>query len=189
MRKLFAFAVAAALLAFAAGANAANTMTNNLSYEFDNGTSWTLQKNTAALKTTYDNPGYSDAGIVFDLGPAADFDGLSWEGTDSLAANIWLGDGSQAYTPGTHLLSAAVDFSYGPWGGTFWTGPAVGQPVNTTYIQSLGADVEVYAWVGVVYNGVDDVSGSVSSVNGQSVGNRTFSFTNNGDDTVTAIVH
>jgi hypothetical protein len=108
-------------------------------------------------------------------------------GTDNLSANIWLGDGAEAYTPGTHQLSDTVDFSYGPWDGTFWTGQQVSEPVTATYIQGLNS-TEVYAWVGVVYTG-SSVSGSVSSVNGHSVGNRTLSITQNGDQTLTVVAH
>lgn len=189
MRKiLMTVAAVAATLAIAAVANAANTTTNSLSYEFDNGTSWTLQQNTAALDTTYTAPSnnYSDAGIVVDLGQAQNFTGLAYEGTGPLAANIWLADGSEANTPGTHLLSSTVNFSYGPWGGTFWTGPQAGNSVSTAFISTLGS-VEVYAWIGVVYTGTS-VSGSVTSVNGHSVGNRTMSITNNGDGTLTAVL-
>lgn len=86
------------------------------------------------------------------------------------------------------LLSDAANFSYGPWEGTFWTGQKAGQPVTTAYIQTLGS-VEVYAWIGVTSVGVNSVSGSISSVNGHSTGNRTVSITNNGDGTVTAVAH
>ena len=115
-RVLFTIAAVVAVLAVPLLANGANTTSNSLSYEFDNGASWTLQKNTAALNTTYPNPTYSDAGIVVDLGQAQDFTGLTYEGTGSFTANIWLGDGTEAYTPGTHQLSDPVNFSYGPWG-------------------------------------------------------------------------
>lgn len=165
----------------------ATTNTNNLSYEFDNGTTWTLAKNTAALKTAFASTGYADVGVVVDLGPASEFDGLTWEGTGPLAANIWLGDGSEAYTPGTHNLSDAVDFSYGPWGGVFWTGPQAGHSVDTATISGLTGDPEVYAWVGVVFTGAS-VSGSVTSVDGHSIGNRTMSLTLNADSTVSASI-
>jgi hypothetical protein len=186
--KKYAIALlaAAATLVVVAAASAANTTSNSLAYEFDNGTSWTLQQNTAALNTTYSSPSYSDVGIVVDLGQAKDFTGLSVEGSN-LQANIWLGDDPEAYTPDTHLLSATILFSYGPWGQTFWTGDQAGQPVSTAHIQTLGT-TEVYAWVGIVYTG-GSVSGSISSINGKSVGNRTMSITNNGDGTVTALVH
>lgn len=190
MRKLLTIAAAAAALAIPVIANGATTTGTSLSYEFDDGTNWTLQKNTAALTTTYPNRTYSDAGIVVDLGPAQDFDGLTWEGTGPLSANIWLGDGSEASTPGTHALSDGVDFSYGPWDGgavTFWTGPEAGNTLTADQISAL-PDTEVYAWIGLVYDGSDNVSGSISSVDGRPVGNRAISFTKNGDE-VTAALH
>ncbi len=77
--------------------------------------------------------------------------------------------------------------SAGPYGQTFWTGPQAGQPATDSYIQGLG-NTEVYAWVGVVYTGNGAVSGSVTSVNGHSVGNRTMSLTPDGSGNVVAVI-
>ena len=176
----------AMLLGMARLASASPSAANRLSYEFDNGVTWTLAKNTAAIHTTVAGAGYADAGVVVDLGPARDFTDLSWAGSGPLAANIWLGDGSESSTPGTHNLADPVDFSYGPWGDTFWTGAQQSHPVTAAQIQTLG-DTEVYAWVGVVFTGAS-VSGSVTSVNGHAIGNRMMSLTDNGDGTITAAV-
>lgn len=174
-------------LATAGSALAETTTTNSLSYEFDNGAQWTLQKNAAALSSTIPDKGYADAGIVVDLGPASTFTSLTVTGSGDLAENIWLGDGSEAYTPATHNLSDGANFSYGPYGQTFWTGPQAGQPATDSYIQGLG-NTEVYAWVGVVHTGNGAVSGSVTSVNGHSVGNRTMSLTPDGFGNVVAVI-
>ena len=195
VRKLVTAAAAAAVLVFAAAANAANTTSNSLSYEFDNGTTWTLQQNTAALGTTYTAPGYSDVGIVVDLGPLSSLTSINVTGT-GVQDNIWVSDGtSGANTPGTHSLSDPVDFAYGfdQGGGTsFWMsadpgGSSAGQVATLAQLQREHPTGEAYAWIGVVYSG-QSVSGSVSAVNGHSVGNRTMSIANNGDGTVTTAI-
>jgi hypothetical protein len=55
-------------------------------------------------------------------------------------------------------------------------GHFAGQNVDVATLASYYAGYEAYAWVGVVYTG-SAVSGSVTSVNGHSVGNRTMSLT------------
>lgn len=190
---------AAAIMVAPLDANAASS-NSNMAFEIDqNAVSWTLSDN-GTVKVTYAplyayGTTYSDAGIVVDLGQAESFAGLNVEATGPWVANIWLGDGPEAYTPGTYYLSDPVDFSYGPWTdppSTFWTGPqstACGGspcPVSTAQIDSVGP-TEVYAWIGVVYDG-NQVSANITSVNGHSVGNRTVSFTNNPHGTVTATV-
>lgn len=196
----------AAFLMFPAVASAANTTTNELSYEFDNGTSWTLQGNTAALDQTYALPSYSDVGLVVDLGELGNLPstGITATGT-GVFENIWLGNSPEAYTPGTHLLSSTTTFSYGaeynsakttPANGTglfqMYTGKYAGQYLTVADLQKdYPVTTEVYAWVGISFgiSGTSSVSGSVSAVNGHAVGNRTLSITNNGDGTVTAVVH
>jgi hypothetical protein len=196
MRRLIVlatFIVAALGLASFATAASPNTTSNSLSYEFDNGSAWTLQQNTAALNATIPDLGYADAGIVVDLGLADSFTGITYGGTGTLSVNVWIGDGSQAYTPGTHLFTdGPANFSYGfqQSNGSFWmtTGPYAGQTLTPAQIATDFPGFEVYAWVGVVYGG-STVSGSVTSVNGDSVGNRSMSITKNGDTTVTAVIH
>ena len=201
MRKIF-ISVIAMLVAFAiytVPAFAGNGFkdTNTLSYEFDNGNFgltggtwyWQLQKNTAALNTTVHDYGYADAGVVLDLGLANNFSGIIANTTGPMAINIWIGDGSDAYTPGQYK---SANFSYGfqQADGSFWmtSGLHVGETLTPADIASKFAGKEVYAWVGLVYSG-SSVSGSVSSINGHAIGNRTVSFTSNGDGTVTTVVH
>ncbi len=174
------------------------TDTNTLSYEFDNGNFgganggtwyWELQKNTGALNTTFTDYGYADAGVVVDLGLADNFTGITANTSGSMATNIWIGDGSDAYTPGQYH---GANFSYGfqQSGGEFWmtSGPHVGETLTPAQIAADFSGHEVFAWVGLVYSGTS-VIGSVSSVNGHAIGNRTVSFTNNGNGTVTVVVH
>lgn len=200
INKFLASAAAAALvlLTLALPALAATTTTNGLSYEFDNGNFglanggswyWELQKNAAALNTTVHDYGYADAGIVVDLGLADNFTGITADTSGPMAINIWIGDGSDAYTPGQY---SSANFSYGfqQSDGSFWmtSGPDVGQALTPAQIANDFSGHEVFAWVGLVYSGTS-VSGSVSSVNGHATGNRTVSFANNGDGTVTAVIH
>jgi hypothetical protein len=202
MRKLITIAAAvaaAAALAVPAVANANTTTANSKAYELDNGSTWTLQKGTAAVHTTYLFNGYSDAGIVVDLGSLSDLaaslppgSGIPVTGT-GVADNIWIGNGSEAYTPGTHSLASPVDFCYGfdNQDGTFTMQSSCGANAGLKTLSELAAaypGAEAFAWVGVV-DGGSSVSGNVTAVNGQSVGNRTFSITNNGDGTATAVAH
>jgi hypothetical protein len=195
MKRLLILAAAiasAAVFAVPAVAAADSSTSNSLSYEFDNGSTWTLHKNTAALNTTYPIPGYSDAGIVVDLGPLSSLTGNGITVTGSgVSDNIWISPGTtEANTPGTHSLSATVDFPYGfdNGNGTFYmvTGVYAGTSPTLAQLQTQYPNAEAYAWVGVVYSGAS-VSGSVSSVNGHATGNRTASFTNK-SGTVTAVL-
>lgn len=186
-----------AALAVPGIAAAAKTTTNQLSYEFDNGNFalanggtwyWELQKNTAALHTTVHDYGYADAGVVVDLGLADNFTGITADVTGPMAVNIWIGDGSDANTPGQY---SSANFSYGYQTGTsfgMFTGPQTGNTLTPAEIASDFSGDEVYAWVGLVYTGTS-VNGSVSAVNGHAIGNRTVDLTNNGDGTVTAVLH
>jgi hypothetical protein len=201
MRKLITIAVAvaaAAIFVVPAVANAGTTTSNSLSYEFDNGNFalaggatwyWELQKNSAAINTTVTDYGYADAGVVVDLGSANNFTGITAVTSGPMATNIWIGDGSDANTPGQY---SSANFSYGfqqPDGSFYMTtGPQAGNYLTAADIAKDFAGYEVYAWVGLVYSG-QSVSGSVSSINGHATGNRTVSFTNNGDGTVTAVLH
>lgn len=164
-----------------------------MAYEFDNGDFslvhgnwfWELQKNTAALHTTFTDLGYADAGVVVDLGLADNFTGISAVTTGPMAINIWIGDGSEANTPGQY---GNPDFTYG-YKTNAGTYQIFGGPnLTAAQIASDYSSYEVYAWVGLDYLGTS-VSGSVSSVNGHATGNRTVSFTNNGDGTVTVVMH
>lgn len=196
MRKLITIAAAiaaAATAAVPAVANADAIKSNSLSYELDNGSQWTLQKNAAAISTTFADKGYADAGVVVDLGPLSSLSGIHVKGSN-VQDNIWIGNGPSAYTPGTHNLNDPSDFAYGfdqGDGQSFYmqgSSPDAGQVRTLAQLQGEYPDAEAYAWVGVVYSG-SNVSGSMSSVNGQSVGNRTMSITNNADGTTTAAIH
>ena len=140
-------------------------------YEVDNGSSWALANMPLALKNA--SAGYEDAGVVVDLGPAASFDGITATGTGKLLDNIWITDGSEAFTPGEHSLSTAADFSYGfdNGDGTFYmsTGPHAGETLTKAQIRTDFAGFEAYAWVGVTSDGTNSVGAHVSSVNGTKV--------------------
>lgn len=176
-----AFALATAL--GAAGAASASTgSTGPFNYETDNGVSWQLT-NTPTVMQGMDY-GYADAGIVVDLGQADGFPGITVKGSGPLAANVWIGDGANASTPGFHSLSDPAGFSYGfqQPDGSFWmtSGPYAGQTLTPGQIATDFAGEEVYAWVGVVFLG-SDVSGHVSQVNGHGAG-ANVSITSNGSD-------
>ncbi len=179
-------------------ASAASTTSNSLSYEFDNGNFslaaqqswyWELQKNTAAINATIHDYGYADAGIVMDLGSASTFTGINAVTSGPMSINVWIGDGTDASTPGQY---ASANFSYGfeqPNGSFYMTsGNYEGQTLTAAQIATDFSNFEVYGWVGLVYSGVS-ISGSVSSVNGQFIGHRTVSFINDGNGTVTAALH
>jgi hypothetical protein len=140
-------------------------------YEVDNGSSWALANMPLALRNA--DTGYEDAGLVVDIGPAANFAGITFTGSGPLKDNIWITDGSEAFTPGEHSLSSTVDFSYGfdNGDGTFYmsSGPYSGQTLTVAQIDSDFAGYEAYAWVGVTSDGSSTVTGHVSSVNGTNV--------------------
>lgn len=159
---------------------------------------WTLQ-NAGPFTGTYKNYGYADAGVLMDLGPLSSLpsSGITFTGTGDIKANIWISDGSMAYTPGYY---SSVNFSYGfesaSGSGSFWmqTGPLPGQQSVAnlqSYYAGQGSDPEVYAWVGAVYTGgISPASVSVSSVNGNPVTNGNVSITPSGDlSTVTVDIH
>jgi len=137
-------------------------------YEVDNGFSWALANMPLALKNA--NAGYEDAGVVVDLGLASHFSAISITGSGPLKDNIWITDGSEAFTPVEHSLSSTVDFSYGfdNGDGTFYmtSGPHAGQTLTVAQIDSDFAGYEAYAWVGVTSDGSSTVTGHVSSVDG-----------------------
>jgi hypothetical protein len=145
----------------------------DINYEVDNGTDWALSNMPNALANS--NNGYEDAGIVVDLGPASSFNGYSVEGTGNLVKNIWITDGSEAYTPGEHSLSSTPDFSFftenedGTWAAQDAQASAYGQNATSDAIASGYDGYEVYAWVGVTNNGSTGVTGHIASVNGTPV--------------------
>jgi hypothetical protein len=140
-------------------------------YEVDNGSSWALGNMPLALPNA--GAGYEDAGVVVDSGPAAAFDGITIKGSGPLVDNVWITDGSEAFTPGLHSLSSTPDFSYGfdNGDGTFYMtdGAYAGQTLTVAEIDSDFAGYEAYAWVGVTSDGTASVSGHVSSVDGTAV--------------------
>lgn len=188
--RLAAGAVAALTVA-GLGAAPALASTQGLNYEVDNGVSWTLANGPSALAQRV-QAGYADAGVVTDIGPAADFQGISVTGSANLADNIWISSGNdEAVTPGTHPLSSTVDFSYGfdNHDGTFWlaSGPYAGQTLTVAQIAADFPNSEAYAWVGVVYTGTP-VTGYISSINGISTSHRNVSIAPNDKGVLSAAV-
>jgi hypothetical protein len=159
------------------GVNAAN-IGPAVNYEADDGTSYYLSSTPLSVPNT--NAGYEDAGVVVDIGAASSFSGISATGSSNLAANVWIGDGSDATTSGTYPLASGVNFCYGlgsvsPTTGTvtsyFMTGSQTacggdyGKTIPASQVASDFAGSEAYAWVGVTSNGSDTVTGNVTSIN------------------------
>jgi hypothetical protein len=163
----------AAITITGAGISAASASTSALPVraETDNGTTWTLYPGQLGVSTGT-NVGYADAGEVVSLGPAASFAGITAKGSANLAENIWITDGSQATVPGTHKLSAPVNFSYGfqQPGDTYYmdSGPYAGQTLTLAQVKTDFAGHNVLAWVGIDSPGTAD-NGYITSVNGQPV--------------------
>ena len=139
--------------------------------EADNGTTWTLYPGQLGASTGA-SVGYADAGEVVWLGPAASFGGITAKGSANLAENIWITNGSEATVPGTHQLSAPVNFSYGfqQTGDTYYmdSGPYAGQTLTLAQVDTDFAGSDVLAWVGIQSPGTA-ASGYITSVNGQLV--------------------
>jgi len=144
-----------------------------VNYEVDNGSSWALANMPLALRNA--NKGYEDAGIVVDLGLASSFAGITTTGTGApLKDNIWITDGSEAFSPGLHPFATdPANFSYGSdnGNGTFYmmSGPYAGQTLSVSAIQTDFAGYEAYAWVGVTSDGTSTVTAHIASVNGTHV--------------------
>jgi hypothetical protein len=143
-----------------------------VNYEVDGGSSWALANMPLALPNA--NGGYEDAGIVVDVGSASDFAGITATGSGPLKDNVWITDGSEAFSPGPHPFATDhPDFSYGfdNGDGTFYmtSGPHAGQTLTISDIQSDFAGYEAYAWVGVTSDGTSTVTGHIASVNGTHV--------------------
>jgi hypothetical protein len=185
MRKIIVTAaLAAAVVAATAGtASAASSHAasrafgagpGSVAYEADNGTTWVLADHTGAGGRVSDSgteAGYADAGVVVDLGPAADFTGIHLTGSLNLADNIWITDGSEATVPGTHALSAGVNFDYGlgQSGGWYMTGKKDsynGQVLTAAQIRQDFAGDQIWAWAGIDDSGTTSY-GYVTSVNGR----------------------
>lgn len=175
-RLLTVAALATATLASAAGVAATATAATRapIRCEVDNGTSWTLANCPAAstVSSSGVNVGYADAGIVVDLGPAASFNGVQVSADRGVSQNIWIADGPEATTPGTHLLSAGVDFDYGlgqadgTWLMTGKPDGFNGQSLTAKQVRTDFAGYEIYAWVGLANSGTTDTK-YISAVNGQ----------------------
>lgn len=179
MHKAFTTAALAAATAgssLAIWAGPASAKPNQLSYEIDNGMTWTLANGQRHIASAVVGS-YADAGVVADIGLADAFNGIQFTGSGPLADNIWIGDGDQAYTPGTHQLSDGANFTYGfdNHDGTFYMtdGAYAGQTLSVAEIQQDFHGSEVYAWVGVVYSG-SPVEGNVTSINGQNTHHRSM---------------
>ncbi len=145
----------------------------DINYEVDNGSDWALTNMPIALANT--NAGYEDAGVVVDLGPASSFHGVPVTGTGNLVRNIWITDGSEAFTPGEHSLSSTPDFSFftrnsdGTWAAQDAKAAPYGQNATNADIASGYDGYEVYAWVGVTNDGSATSTGHIDTVNGTPV--------------------
>ena len=141
-------------------------------YEVDNGNgTWALANMPLSLPNS--NAGYLDAGIVIDVGQASSFNGITTTSTGhSLTYNVWIADGSEAYTMGQHEGS---NFCYGSGTGeTFYmmgTCPAgvSGSTLTVSQIKSDFAGYEAYAWVGLENDGTTTVSAIIAGVDGTPV--------------------
>jgi hypothetical protein len=145
----------------------------DINYEVDNGSDWALSNMPNALANA--DEGYEDAGVVVDVGAASSFDGVTVDGTDNLVTNIWITDGSEAFTPGEHSLSDAPNFSFftknddGTWAAQDAKASSYGQHATSDEIASGYDGYEVYAWVGVTNDGSTSVTGHIDAVNGTPV--------------------
>jgi hypothetical protein len=141
-------------------------------YEVDGGSSWALSNMPLALPNA--SGGYEDAGVVADVGPVSDFSGITAIGTGPLKDNIWITDGSEAFSPGLHPFTTDhPDFSYGfdNGDGTFYmtSGPHAGQTLTISDIRTDFAGYEAYAWVGATSDGSATVTAHITTVNGTPV--------------------
>lgn len=157
----------------------------NLFSEVDNGAEYTVSPSPNLADTSAAGATYADAGVVYDLGPV---DGLSssaiaFTGSTGfpLTENIWIGDGPQASTPGTYKLSS-IDFCYGIGANTDSSGQpqdfqmqsGCGQYAGHTLtihdiLRDFPAEMEAYAWVGVVSTGSAVDTGSVHTIGGHNI--------------------
>lgn len=145
-----------------------------VNYEVDGGSSWALANMPLALPNA--NGGYEDAGVVVDVGLASDFNGITATGSGPLKDNVWITDGSEAFSPGLHPFATDhPDFSYGfdNGDGTFYmtSGPHAGETLTLAQIRADFAGYEAYAWVGVTGDGTGSVTGHIESVNGTDLNN------------------
>lgn len=146
-------------------------------YEVDNGTSWALVTPNGFSRVTLGgaDKGYADAGVVVSLGPASQFNGITADGSANLADNIWIVDGSQATTPGVHLLSAGVNFDYGlgvkgGWQMTGLKDAYNGKTLTAAQIRADFPNDQILAWVGIdTSSSTGDTYGFVTSVNNKRV--------------------
>ena len=143
-------------------------MAAKVSYETDTGNGWYLDKGPASHTGPYVH--YGDAGIVYDLGPASQFTGITYSGTGTLGANVWIAkqgvasDANSKFGEYHEFATDPVDFAYGF--GTadpahpgqvaeFWmmTDPYkpadLYQTLSAEQIAAYGDGYEVYAWVGI----------------------------------------
>jgi hypothetical protein len=158
------------------GANGADA--SMLGYEVSNGASWSLSGLPLAIAA--DNPSYEDAAVLVDLGPASQFNGITIQGSGPISDDVWITNGSEAYSFGSYSTSG-VNFTYGSGSGsgsseTFYmegnsADPNYGQTLTAQQVAQDYAGYEVYAWVGLYQTGTPSstVNGTVTSVNGTPV--------------------
>jgi hypothetical protein len=139
--------------------------------EVNNGSSWALTVMPLALPNV--NSGHEDAGVVRDIGTVSSFTGVTFTGTGPLTDQVWITDGSEAFSPGMHAVSDGFNFTCGSdnGDGTFHmlSGSHAGEDLTVTQIQADYAGYEAYGWVGVTGDGTTSVSGHVGSIGGNPV--------------------
>lgn len=165
-----ALASTAALAAPSSTSQAPRYHGAKISYEVDNGTSWTLTGNLDRARSAGPDKGYADAGVVVALGSMRQFNGIRSTGSKNLAENIWVADAPGAYVPGTHALSAGAGFDYGfqQANGYYMTdGKYAGKILTVAQLRQDFAPYQAYAWVGIDSGATE--YGYVTSVNGHPV--------------------
>jgi hypothetical protein len=146
--------VGSAGAAFASpGPGTASTKAGTVRYEVDNGVTWTLSNKPLTSKISPAST-YADAGIVVSLGETgSQYYGVKSAGYGPLATNLWIADGYEATHPGTHPLSAAVDFAYGavqPNGSVeMFSGTYAGTTLTAADIRADFPKAELWAWSGI----------------------------------------
>jgi hypothetical protein len=147
-------------------------------YEVDNGSEWALSPGNQPLALANAKAGYEDAGITLDAGPVASLSPITYEGSDNLAANVWISNGGESFAAGLHpFANGPADFNYyaqqsdgtySPLGGP--TAPAgCAGSLTLAQLKTCYAGYEAIAWVGVTSNGTDTVNAHVSSIDGTPV--------------------
>jgi hypothetical protein len=173
----------------------AGITTNTEFTEVDNGSQWSLSSEPNLSDTSAASATYADAGVVLDLGQLSNLtdSDLAYSGGATLSENLWIGNGPQASTLGTHLFSdGSADFCYLSYEGNDQfsaldsncnTNGLSGSAITLAQIQSAfsAAPVEAYAWVGVVSGGSAVSAANIKTIDGNAV-NATVGIASNSGD-------